>query len=145
MTVDDIEFSNASEAEKHHLVGREIIVKWEEEWVSAMVVAYYTEPNEFVDADSYKIVFATDHSTSVMKRREMKFRLLPRRSEEDGPILQGAVVRCKLDGEEHSAMVYAHFPNGEIYVAFPYVHDFATATISDGWELLMDSPCIEMD
>lgn len=145
MTVDDRELSLASEPEKHHLVGREIIVKWEEERLSAMVVAYYTEPNEFVDADSYKIVFVTDHSTVVMKRHEMLFRLLPRRSEEHGPVLQGALVRCKLDGAEYSAMVYGHFPNGEIYVAFPYVHDFATATISDGWELLVDSPCIEMD
>lgn len=134
-----------SEPKKEALVGREITVKCEEEWVKAIVVEYYSEPNEFVDVDCYKIVFVEDHTTQIMSRSEMEFRIEPRRSEENGPVLQGAIVICKLEGEDIIAMVYEFLHTGEVYVACPYRHDFATATISDGFDVLVDSPCIDMN
>lgn len=131
----------AVELTGEQLVGREIIVYWEEEskWFDAIVVRYYENTEE------YKLVYRADQSIEIVLLRDQRWVVAPMKLKSLYPVvLEGAIVKFKYphDGLYYEAMIFEYSENG-MTIRVAYLDEHTTDSLEGGgWEFITASPCI---
>lgn len=127
----------------HQLVGREILICWEDgQWYDAIVVRY------FPHSDEYKLAYRADEGIEIAPLRDRRWTVAPKKSKScHHVILDGAIIEFVYppDGQRYKAMVFDASANGD-KIKIAYLEEHTTDTLKGGgWDFLTTSPCISDD
>lgn len=125
----------------HALVGREVLVCWDDGvWYDAVVVCYFEKDDE------YKLVYRADDGIEIACLRNRRWLVAPKKlSTPKRPVLDGAIVEFLYpkDGIRYQAMIYDYSHRGE-RLKIAYLDEHTTDHLKGGgWDFISPSPCSE--
>lgn len=127
----------------HQLVGREILVCWDDgHWYDAVVIRYYPQ------ADEYKLAYRSDEAIEITSLYNRRWTVAPKKiSSPSQVVLDGAIVEFMYppDGLRYKAMIFDASASGD-RIKVAYLDDHSTDHLKGrGWDFLTTSPCLRDD